>query len=240
METEARGRTTGRVLRGLGSTATLAVVAAVLAVAALGGPTSGLSGSGSDLDSLLGLAEFVVFPASLAVAAVLVAVGRWWTLVAGVGVLAVCGLTICQPFGIVADPISQSQVAVGADSPHALFTWFPPLRIQAYTRDKFCLSDGGCNPDTDAMVRSWLVPGLFDDAVVVADVDSHDRPYLTRTNDGATAMVAGPGAVYRLGYGIASMSGVVYWLIAAVLIAIGVVRYRFASRRRRAADAETW
>jgi hypothetical protein len=218
----------------------LSVVIAVLVAAVPSGPTLDLFGSAADtFDGWLGFTELIVFPMSLLAAAILIAIGRPAAIVATVAVLAACGLTICQPFGVVAEPISQAQVVVGAEAPETLATWFPPLRIQAYTREKFCLSDGGCNPDTDAMVRSWLLPGLFNDAVVVADIDSHDRPYLTRTRDGATALVAGPGETYRLGYGIASKSGVVYWLIAGLLIAGGVLRHRHATRRPDP-DAEAW
>ncbi len=244
MEMPARDRLGHRLASVLRSRATLIVAVMVLVAATITGPTVELQRmSVEDLDTALGLAEFVVFPLSLLAAGILVAIGRRGTFTAAVALLAVCGLTICQPFGVVAHPIPASRLVGDASAGGVLTGWFPPLRIHTYRRATECINhDGGCDGDTDVMVRSWIAPGLLDDAVDVSPWAEHDQaPRLARTTGGATALIVAPDEAYRLGYGITSTSGEVYWLIAAALIAAGYVRRRYVRRHQPpATDAPLW
>jgi hypothetical protein len=193
------------------------------------------------VDVGLSWTEFLAYPTSLVAAAILVAIGRRRTVVVAVGIVLSCGLTLCQPFGLTADPIAPSQVVAARGSHAALVSWFPPLRVHAYRRETNCfMHDGGCWGDTDVMVRSWVIPGLLDDAVDVSAWAEHGAPRLGRTRDGAAAVVVASDEAYVLGYGITSQSGVVYWLIGGGLLALAWVRLHVRAARSEylAGDAE--
>ena len=178
-------------------------------------------------DSLLGTLEFVGFPVSLIAAAILVTIGRRSMIVAAIAMLAACGLTLCQPFGVVAHRIPASSVlgTSGTDTP--LVGWLAPLRVRAYARPTVCVSpESSCDGETDVMVRSWFVPGLLNDAVALSPRAHQEAPRLGRTRGGSAAVAIGPDEAYGLGYGIASRSGLVYWPIAALLIIGGLRRLR--------------
>ena len=145
-------------------------------------------------------------------------------------------LTVAQPFGVRAEPAPASS---GAAVPvrervHSA----PPFRFRLYENPISHLGLGECCPPQDTLrVRSWvLVPGLLTNAGDVTDLHGDGVPSswaLQRAGGGwivrANSPSPRPDLAWRLEPGIASASGMVFWLAFAAALA-----FRLVALRRRA------
>jgi hypothetical protein len=149
----------------------------------------------------------------------------------------ITALTVAQPFGVRAEPVSANAGAAvpGRESVRSA----PPLRFRLYENPIFHLGLGECCPPQDTLrVRSWvLVPGLLTNAGDVTDLHGdgvpsswtlqrHGEEWVVRANSPSPR----PDLAWRLEPGVVSGSGVAFWLaFAAAAVFRSVVRRRDAA-----------
>jgi hypothetical protein len=164
----------------------------------------------------------------------------------------VLAVTVAQPFGIVAEesgppPASAEQRDPTATHPAYLFDVIPIMPFALYSRDDLTKGWFENNPTATLRARSWLWGPLLTNSTKIAHIcgdafeppcwEPPGRPYgntMTLSQDGGSywATLHNPGApspaptefTWKLGWGLASPAGLVYWLLVGGLI--------FLARRR--------
>jgi hypothetical protein len=213
------------------------------------------------LDQVLGYAEVVLVGASLAYLVVAALRGGRGRSVRALVLAGVVAVTVAQPFGVRAVPITARQFAAAEPTPHAQATHsidvlgLPLFGFVPYTRDIVSVQGETGDPTQWLKVRSWLWPGLLtnaskitrlcgptsqlcwtpEDSAVGAGRSSNlhlaragdQWLYRVLTRNGSPAPYGGTnGGTYRVAVGIASFSGLTYWLVVGVLGAGVLIRRR--------------
>jgi hypothetical protein len=209
----------------------------------------------SALDRVLAGVEVVLVAASLfALAIACVAPSRARVRRATVAA-AIAALTVAQPFGVVTER-QRGTVPPGAtrsspDGVHTLRVFgFLPVPYVLYRRDRVWASD--TSPHSDARARSWLWAPVLTNASEIAGICASNvfvpcwsssgfgSENLQIAEDGGETWAVfrnpdsrlhPPGQVprafaWKLGFGLASPAGLVYWAVALGLVMVARARLR--------------
>jgi hypothetical protein len=201
------------------------------------------------VDRTLGAFEVVAVPATLVWLAYVAAdrTGRHRPRLAWAAALAV-GCTVAQPFGAVATPITSGEVvadASGCVSPRAWHSLsigpLPVVAFQLYERPHFGDVEDAGDPSSWIRVRTWLGPLTNGSDALGTEDDSGRTLQLCRSRSGGWLVqdefyghtdaeiengnpLAAHYVAARLGFGVASASGVAYWLAVGALLALSAAR----------------
>lgn len=160
-------------------------------------------------------------------------------------------LTVAQPFGVRAHPLDypEAQAAVSSATereeidPRDAYSMdvlgVPLAGAVSYRRkiegDVFAGLGECCPPTHTLRVRSWVVPGLLTHATQLSEIcgdspcwDPGDSSLRLQAAGSERLLVLTDGdkslEAWRLGFGVVSAWGVIYWLLAAAGIVIMVRR----------------
>lgn len=190
----------------------------------------------------LALIAVVGAPGSLVVAVIVLVIARFTAqrpalLRVGPPLALALAVTVAQPFGVRAVRVDDGEVASASAGPlaHHPIELFgvSVMRFALYEKPISHLGLGECCPPQDRLrVRSWIVPGVLTHAGDVAEL--HGDGASSRWSLGGAAgrwRVTGDHppddpAAWRLEAGVASMSGLVFWILAAAGIAAVLLRRR--------------
>jgi hypothetical protein len=121
-----------------------------------------------ELDKLLGYAEVLLVPASLAYLIVALVRGGRARGLRALALAVVTAITVAQPFGVKGEPITPNQFFAGdprpakAEEVHSTRVLGLSLfRFRPYRRKIWYLNGEGGNPTHWLKLRSWLWPGLL-------------------------------------------------------------------------------
>jgi len=158
-------------------------------------------------------------------------------------------LTVAQPFGVRAHPLADPEAEVAASSvaerggldPQDAYSMdvlsVPIAGFASYRRkiesDVFAGLGECCPPTHTLRVRSWVVPGLLTHATQLSEIcgdspcwDPGESSLRLQALRGERLLVLVDGSkvpeAWRLGFGVVSAWGVIYWLLAAAGIVIMV------------------
>jgi hypothetical protein len=167
----------------------------------------------------------------------------------------VIALTVAQPFGIVAKrqaaPPPRTAKDVGSTGVHVVRAFgFVPLPFALYTRSRVYVDEN--MPTATLRARSWAWAPFLTNATHVTDVCGNSvetpcwqygdsdagqlgvyrsggstwvsisNPYLNEQN----ARSVPAQFTWKLGFGVASIAGLVYWAVAGLLLVLARVRLR--------------
>jgi hypothetical protein len=208
------------------------------------------SGFWPSLDWLLWIAEIVLVPVSLVVLVIALKRGGTRRAIWAAALALVVALTVAQPFGVEAVPMSRAEFEAGdpqratADAVHGIDVLGIPLfGFRPYTRERFCVEcDTG--PGSYIRTRSWLWPMLLTNANTIAGncgreirpcwepgdtrnqgdlaLFNADGEWRYELSSGGNPVNPFPGTspYLRLRIGIVSIAGLIYWALVAVGIAL--------------------
>jgi hypothetical protein len=158
-------------------------------------------------------------------------------------------LTVAQPFGIRAEPITPPEIAglrpVDPTTTHSMeVAGISVVRFRLGRRERIGWGEGG-DPTHDLRVRSWVPPALLVDASSITDLcgvvtepcwapdaasapgDARGVSLVSDRGDWlviATAAQAvtgeAPRQAWRLSWGVVSPAGVVFWLLIAAVFTV--------------------
>lgn len=209
----------------------------------------------SALDRVLAVAEIVLVALSLyALVAACIARSRRWARRATIAAV-VTAITVAQPFGVVATrehgAVPPAATRSSPEGVHTLRAFgFLPVPYVLYSRDRVWKSDTG--PHSDARARSWLWAPVLTNASAVAGTCASDAfvpcwgksgygsKSLQIADDGGEtwAVFSNPDSrfhpagqvpsafTFKLGFGLASPAGLVYWAVALGLVVVARLRLR--------------
>jgi hypothetical protein len=214
------------------------------------------------LDVLLGLAELILVPASVLYLARAVFRPNREQAFRALTLAGIVALTVAQPFGVEAEPISREEFEAGDPQPakaeaiHSVeVLGIPVVGFRPYRREVIGLLPSDVADPKWLKLRSWVWPGVLTNGAKVTDMcassdqacwapegeggfeDGSSRSlrlaragdewrYSVLTASGSvprTPGETGSQGFFRLGLGIVSWPGLVYWIFL-VLVAGPVIR----------------
>lgn len=209
------------------------------------------------LARLLGVLEYVLVPVSLVWLTLAIRRPSRRRARRSIALAAALAVTVAQPFGITATPRGsppRGAHPVGPTSVHIarLFGSLPILPFALYREDD--LVDFGNGATASLKARSWLWLPILTNATTVTRICSNDvrtpcfgnsggsagslqlsekdgRYYATVPVPGASSYAGvKPSYTWELGVGVASIAGLIYWLLVAALIPLVLTSTRRLER----------
>jgi hypothetical protein len=206
----------------------------------------------------LGIAEDLLVPISLFLLAGALLVPSRRRAKRAIVLALVLAVTVAQPFGIVARPVSgppDGAKPIGTTAIHVarLFGTVPILPFALY-REEFLGPVGDQAPTAAVKARSWFWLPILTNATKIKDICGNEDPcwgtiansesgpsnaltleekngrYYATLNGAPTTRPGAPSSyTWELGPGIASIAGLIYWALLALLLPAILTRSRSAA-----------